>query len=184
MTDPGQARVCVGVVTGAHGVRGLVKVKPFTADPAALAAYGPVTDESGGRRFAIELLSFAKDQWLARIDGVADRAAADGLRGVRLYVDRAALPQPEEDEFYHADLIGLRAERPDGTAFGRIRAVHDFGAGDMLELDMPEGGSLMVPFTRDAVPLVDLAGGRVVVDPPPGLVEPPDHRPEDEEARP
>ncbi|HEY8350949.1 MAG TPA: ribosome maturation factor RimM, partial [Sphingomonadales bacterium] len=112
-SDP--ARVCVGLITGAHGVRGLVKVKPFTDDPAAVAAYGPLTDQSGRRRFALELLSFGKGQWLARVDGVSDRTAAEALRGTRLYVDRQALPEPDEDEFYHADLIGLRAELTDGA---------------------------------------------------------------------
>jgi 16S rRNA processing protein RimM len=178
--SPQTARVCVGVIAGVHGVRGLIKVKPFTEDPAAVVAYGPVTDEAGRRRFALELMSFAKGQWLARIDGVADRNAAEALRGARLYVERAALPAPEEDEFYHADLIGLRAELPDGTLFGRVKTVFDFGAGDVVEIGRPDGSGVMVPFTRAAVPVVDLPGGRIVVDPPAGLMEPPDHRPEDE----
>jgi len=174
-SDP--ARVCVGLITGAHGVRGLVKVKPFTDDPAAVAAYGPLTDQSGRRRFALELLSFGKGQWLARVDGVSDRTAAEALRGTRLYVDRQALPEPDEDEFYHADLIGLRAELTDGATLGRVRAVHDFGAGDVVEIDRPGGGSVMVPFTRAVVPIVDIAGGRIVVDPPVGLLDEPEGPP-------
>lgn len=174
-SDP--ARVCVGLITGVHGVRGLVKVKPFTDDPAAVAAYGPVTDQSGRRRFALELLSFGKGQWLARVDGVSDRTAAEALRGTRLYVDRQALPEPDEDEFYHADLIGLRAELTDGSTLGRVRAVHDFGAGDVVEIDRPGGGSVMVPFTRAVVPVVDIAGGRIVVDPPVGLLDEPEDPP-------
>jgi 16S rRNA processing protein RimM len=178
MSQP--AKVCVGQITGAHGVRGMVKVKPFTAAPDDLTAYGPVSDEAGTRRFALHLLSWAKDQWIARLDGVADRDAAHALRGVRLYVDRAALPEPEEDEFYHADLIGLAMELADGSRFGTIRAVFDFGAGEFLEVARTEGGTIMVPFTLAAVPVVDIAGRRVVIDPPVGLLEPAEPPPEGE----
>src|ERR1700754_3083108 len=148
------SKVCVGQITGAHGVRGMVKLKPFTSAPDDLTAYGPVSDEAGARRFALNLLSWAKDQWIVRIDGVADRDAATALRGVRLYVEREALPEPEEDEFYHADLIGLVAELADGQHFGTIRAIFDFGAGEMLEIAMGRGGAVMVPFTRAAVPVI------------------------------
>jgi 16S rRNA processing protein RimM len=165
--------VCVGEIAAPHGVRGLVRVRSFTEDPDALTAYGPLTDETGARRFELTLQSAHRGQWLARISGVADRDAAIALRGTRLHVDRAALPAPDEDEFYHADLIGLRAERPDGSALGTVRAVHDFGAGDVLEIAPPPGagaaGSLTVPFTETVVPTVDLDGGRLVVDPPEGL---------------
>ena len=172
-------KVCVGQITGAHGVRGLVKVKSFTAAPDDLVAYGPVSDEAGARRFVLHLMSWAKDQWIVRIDGVADRDAAAALRGVRLYVDRAALPETEEDEFYHADLIGLAAVLADGSAFGTIRGVFDFGAGEMLEIARPGAGAVMMPFTLAAVPVVDIAGRRVVVDPPAGLLEPAERPPEE-----
>ena len=161
------ARVRVGEIVGVHGVRGLVRLRSFTGDPAAVAAYGPLEDEAGRRKFAIRLQSAAKGVWVARIEGVDTREAAEALKGVGLFIDRARLPEPEEGEFYHADLIGLRAERAgDGAALGTVLAVHDFGAGTMLELTLPEGGTAMVPFTLAAVPVVDLAGGRVVVDPP------------------
>ena len=164
MADKG--RICVGMITAAHGVRGLVRIKPFTADPAAVTAYGPVGDEAGRRQFALTLLNRHKDQWLARIDGIDDRNAAEALRGTGLFVDRAALPPPEDDdEFYHADLIGLAAVSPDGRRLGRVRAVHDFGAGDLLELVTEAGGIVTVPFTRAAVPEIDIAAGRVVVVP-------------------
>lgn len=179
MPRASQPRVCVGMIAGAHGVRGLVKIKPFTEDPAGVASYGPLSDEGGRQTFRLELLSQAKGQWLARIEGVADRTAADALRGTRLYIGRDLLPEPEEDEFYHADLIGLGVETSDGKPFGIVRAVHEFGAGPLIEIDR-RPGTVMMPFTKAAVPVVDIAGGHIVVDPPAGLLEPPDHRPEDE----
>ncbi|NNG05722.1 MAG: ribosome maturation factor RimM [Inquilinus sp.] len=163
---PRQQKVCVGVIAGVHGVRGIVKIRPFTAAPEGVAAYGAVTDADGRREFALELLSLHKGQWLARVEGVADRTAAEALRGTELYVPRDRLPAPEADEFYHADLIGLDAEDTDGMALGSVRAVHDFGAGTILEIVGAGHPPLLVPFTRQAVPEVDLAAGRVVVDPP------------------
>jgi 16S rRNA processing protein RimM len=149
-------------------------VASFTADPGAIADYGPLTDEQGLRRFAIELLSSQKGQFLARVAGVADRDAAAGLAGTRLFVERDRLPEPDEDEFYHTDLIGLVAERPDGETLGRVTAVHDFGAGELIEIALETGRRVLVPFTRAAVPEVDPKAGRLVVDPPPGLLDAPD----------
>ena len=174
-------RVCVGVIGGVHGVRGIVKVKPFTADPADVVAYGPLTDRSGKRVIGLTLLSKHKGQWLARVEGVEDRNAAEALRGTELFAERDRLPTPEEDEFYHADLIGLTAVGTDGAEVGTVRAVHDFGAGDFLEIVCPEGPPLMLPFTRQAVPEIDIAGGRLVVDPPPELLVRPDEEDEGEE---
>ena len=159
-------RLCVGVIAGAHGVRGLVKIKSFTEDPANLTAYGPLTDESGARRYQVAVTGRAKGVLLARIEGVGDRDAARALRGARLYVARAALPEPEDEEYYHADLIGLAVEDRAGAPLGRVAAVQNFGAGDILEIERPDQGTLLVPFTKAAVPLVDPAGGRVVVEPP------------------
>lgn len=160
-------KICLAQILGAHGVRGLVKLKSFTEDPASVIAYGPLTDESGRRSFVVALKSMAKDHWLAHIEGVESREAAEALRGVRLHVERSALPEPAEEEFYHADLIGLRAERADGTVLGTVAAIHEFGAGEMVEIRLPDAGSLAVPFTRAAVPVIDVAGGRIVVEPPP-----------------
>jgi 16S rRNA processing protein RimM len=154
--------VCVGVVAGAHGIRGAVRVKSFTDRPADVAAYGPVEDDGGTRRFSIAAIGEAKGLVIARLDGVADRDAAEGLKGCRLFVPRERLPATEEDEFLAADLVGLAAEAVDGSPLGRIAQVFDFGAGTVLEI----GKGLMVPFTRAAVPVVDVAGGRVVIDPP------------------
>jgi len=167
------ARLCVGVVTGARGLKGEVRIKSFTADPDAIAAYAPITDESGLRQFRLRIVGHHKDQLVVRIDGVADRSAAEALGRTQLYVPRDALPPPAEDEYYHADLVGLAAEAPDGKPLGLVKAVHDFGAGAMLEIREPDGREVLVPFSRAVVPVVDLAGGRVVVDAPPGLLEEP-----------
>jgi 16S rRNA processing protein RimM len=155
-------RILVGEIGRPHGVRGLVKLRSFTEDPAAIAAYGSLTDEAGAHRFDLTLLG----EGIARIQGVADRDAAARLTGTRLYVERDRLPAPEAEEFYLADLIGLRAETEAGAALGTVRAAEDHGAGAFLVLAAADGAERLVPFTRAAVPLVDLAGGRVVVAPP------------------
>ena len=180
-------RVCLGVITGAHGVRGLVRVKPFTEDPAGVAAYGEVADEDGARRFKIEAAGRTKGGILARIEGIDDRDQAEALAGTRLYVDRAVLPViTEEDTYYQEDLIGLAVEDPVGRPLGRVSAVYNFGAGDVLELEAPgpaPGGqavSVLIPFTRAAVPSVDLERGRVIVDLPAESGAPP---PEDSGVR-
>lgn len=160
-------RVCVGQFAGAHGVRGQVKLRSFTEDPAAVVSYGPLSDEEGRRSFRVTLAGTAKDAFLARVDGVTTREAAEALTGLRLYVERSALPDTgDEDEFYHADLIGLRAELADGSPFGTVKAVYDFGAGDVLEIRTVAGILDLLPFTQACVPVVDVAGGRIVVSPP------------------
>jgi len=170
-------RVCLGVMVGAHGVRGLVKVKAFTAEPADVVAYGPLSNEDGSRRWCLEVVGPAPGKAegvvLARVEGVKDRDAAQALHGVRLYVERAALPAPDEEEFYHADLIGLRVEDATGALLGTVRAVENHGAGDVLELEGADGRALLLPFTRAAVPLVDIAGGRLVAELPVEVEVPP-----------
>jgi 16S rRNA processing protein RimM len=174
MAMSGQAnRVCVGIITGAHGVRGAVRVKSFTADPEGVARYGPLEDEKGERHLSLRLVGSAKGVVIARLSGIADRDHAEALRGLRLYLPRTALPPTADEEYYHADLIGLEAALADGTALGHVRAIHDFGAGDTLEIERPDGPPAMVPFTRAIVPIVDLAAGRLVLDPPPGLIDAP-----------
>lgn len=175
--DGRESRVCVGVVTGAHGVRGAVRLKSFTAEPGDITRYGPLEDESGARCFRLRLTGSAKGVVIAKLAGIDDRDAAEALRGLRLYLPRAALPPPGEDEYYHADLIGLEATLTDGTPLGPVRAVHDFGAGDTLEIAREAGPPLVVPFTRAVVPVVDIAAGRLVVDPPPGLIDEPKKNP-------
>jgi len=170
-----EARVCLGVVGAPHGVRGAVRIKSFTDAPEAIAGYGALEDESGARRFTLCVVGMAKGEGMliATLSGVGDRDRAEALRGLRLYLPRAALPPTAEDEFYHADLVGLTAALGDGTPLGMVIAVHDFGAGDMLEIGRDVGGPVLVPFTRAAVPVVDLAARRVVLDPPAGLIDPP-----------
>ena len=163
-------RVCVGVITGPQGVHGAVRIKSFTEVPEHVAGYGPVEDESGRRRFELWLVGAGKGVVIARVSGVDDRDQAEMLRGLRLYLPRSALPQPEADEYYHADLIGLEAVLGDGTRVGRVRAIYDFGAGDTLELARDGAPPLLVPFTRAVVPIVAPAEGRLVLDPPPGLL--------------
>ena len=161
-----QDRVLLGVVAAPHGVRGLVRIKSFTEDPMAVAAYGPLSDESGKKEYRVEALSAARGAVLARIEGVADRTAAEALRGLRLFVERQSLPHTGEREWYEADLIGLKAAGTDGRDWGKVIAFHDFGAGSVMEVS----GGVMLPFTDEAVPEIDVEGGKVLIDPPAGLL--------------
>lgn len=171
MTGEREARLCVGVITGPQGVRGAVRVKSFTTAPADVAAYGKVEDEAGRRSFELRIVGAAKGVVIAKIAGLDDRDAAERLKGTRLYVARSALPAPDEDEYYHSDLIGLTMVLPDGTIFGTVRAIHDYGAGTSLEIAHHAGRIVMAPFTRAIVPVVDVAAGRLVIDPPEGLLD-------------
>jgi 16S rRNA processing protein RimM len=161
-----KGRVLLGVVAAPHGVRGLVRVKSFTEDPMAIGTYGPLSDETGKKAYRVEAMSAARGTVLARIEGVADRTAAEALRGLRLYVERDALPDAGEREWYEADVIGLPAVGRDGRDWGKVIAFHDFGAGAVMEVS----GGVMLPFTDEAVPEIDVEGGKVVVDPPAGLL--------------
>jgi 16S rRNA processing protein RimM len=160
-------RICVAQIGGAHGIRGEVKLKSFTADPMAVKDYGPLMSEDGSTSFEIETLRPAKGHLVARLRGVQDRDAAERLAHLRLFVPRERLPPAGADEFYYVDLIGLVAVTADGTEVGTVIAVHDFGAGDILELRPPAGGTtIMLPFTDAFVPAVDVAAGRITVAPP------------------
>ena len=165
---PGGTLVLLGRFGAPHGVRGDIRLQSFTADPLAIAGYAPLTDRSGERRFVLTTLRpQGKDMLVARVEGVRDRDAAQALTGVELFAPRENLPPPDEDEFYLADLEGLRAETRGGGLLGRVVGVRNFGAGDILEVAPPQGGeTLMFPFTRAVVPVVDIAGGRLVVEPP------------------
>ncbi len=164
MSDKGMT--CVGAIAGAFGVQGEVRLKSFCTEPADIAAYGPVYTEDGARSFSIRLTRPVAGGLGARLSGVGTKEAADALRGTTLWVPRERLPAPGDDEFYHADLIGMAVQDTGGAPLGTVRAVHNHGAGDLLEIATPQGGSLLIPFTRAAVPTVDLAARRIVADPP------------------
>ncbi len=171
MPDRDDRLVCVGAIAGAFGVRGEARIKSFCAEPAAIAGYGPLSTEDGERQFTLSITRAVKGGFAARLSGVATREAAEALKGTRLYAPRERLPALAHDEFYHADLIGLTVLDAGGAEIGRVRAIHDHGAGDMLEVTVPGGGMVLIPFTRTTVPTVDLAAGRIVADPPEGTLD-------------
>ncbi len=167
MAGPEGSRIVLAVVTGGHGIRGEVRLKSFAGDAAAFTDYGALERSDGGAPLEVMGLRAARDGLVARFAGVGDRNGADALKGVELSVPRHRLPEPDPDEFYFADLVGLAAVRPDGEALGKVIAVHNFGAGDVIEVEL--AGSLetiLVPFTREAVPDIDVAARRLIVDPP------------------
>jgi len=164
-------RICLGQIGAAHGVAGEVRLRSFTAEPAAIASYGPLETEDG-RVFLIESLRVAKDHLIARLAGVHDRDAARGLANTKLYVPRERLPAPgEPDEFYHVDLVGLAVVDAAGNRLGTVLAIHNFGAGDLIEVRGQDGGATeLLPFDEAHVPQVDIAAGRIVVVPTRALV--------------
>jgi 16S rRNA processing protein RimM len=161
-------RIRVARIGAAHGIRGEVKLWSFTEDPLAVAKYGPLETEDGARRFEIEAVRPAKDFLVARLKGVGDRDAASSLRNTDLFVPRGRLPPIDEaDTFYHADLVGISAMSEDGAALGTVAAIHNFGAGDLIEIAPAAGGEpLLLPFNETTVPTIDLKAGRIVVVPP------------------
>ncbi len=172
----GASLICVGVIGAARGLKGEVRVKSFTAEPADIGAYGVLTDEAGKRDFGLRVIGRHKGQVVARIEGVADRTAAEALNGTRLFISRERLPKLEADEFYLADLVGLAARTEDGEPYGRVVLAEDYGAGPVLELELAgaeEGKKVMVAFTEAVVPEVDMEAQSLVIRPPEGLLEPP-----------
>lgn len=163
--------ICIGAIAGAFGVHGEVRLKSFTVVPQDIAGYGPLVSEDGARRFEVTLTGQTSGALIARLSGIRTKEEADALRGIRLCVERARLPDLPEDEFYHADLIGLEVFDTGGTLIGRVKAVLNHGASDLLEILVPgHGTTILLPFTREAVPTVDLAARRIIADPPEGLV--------------
>ncbi len=160
-------RVIVAKIGAAHGVRGEVRLWPFTQDPMAITAYGPLETKDGARAFEIETVRAGKDHLVARLKGIDGRDAAEALTNLELYVPRDRLPPAEADEYYHSDLIGLDAIREDGSQIGTVHALHNFGAGDVIEITpLGSGDTLMLPFTEATVPKIDLAAKQIVVVPP------------------
>lgn len=159
--------ICIGAIAGAFGVTGEVRLKSFCTNPSDIVAYGPLSTEDGIRVFRVTLTRPVAGGLGARIQGVNTREEADALRGTSLFVARDRLPKLPDDEFYHADLIGLSAYDTGGEALGKVTAVHNHGAGDIIEISPTRHKSaLLLPFTKTIVPNVDLAGGRIVVDLP------------------
>ncbi|SEN03074.1 ribosome maturation factor RimM [Bradyrhizobium sp. OK095] len=160
------ALVCVARIGAAHGVRGAVKLWTFTEDPFAIKRYGPLLSKDGKRQFEVATAREAKDHLVATFKGVATRDEAERLNGIELYVAREKLPATDDDEYYHTDLIGLDAVTTTGEPLGRVFAIHNFGAGTIIEITPLRGTTMLLPFTSAVVPEVDLAGGRVVIELP------------------
>lgn len=162
--------ICIAAIAGAFGIRGEVRLKSFTARPEDVAAYGALESEDGNKSFTVTLTGQTSGALTARLSDIATKEQADALRGTRLYLPRERLPDLPEDEFYHADLIGLSVYDSGGAPLGRVRAVLNHGASDILEIEVPgESRTVLLPFTREAVPTVDLGAGRIVADPPEGI---------------
>jgi 16S rRNA processing protein RimM len=180
MTAP-DTMICVGAISGSYGVRGEVRLKSFCADPAAIEDYAPLTTEDGSRSFTLQLTGQLKNGLTGKIGGITSKEAADALRGTRLYAPRDRLPGLPDDEYYHADLIGLTVLDTGGTLLGTVAAVQNHGAADLLEVQVPQRSeTVLVPFTLAVVPTVDLASGRIIADPPEGLFS--DAKPDEADA--
>jgi 16S rRNA processing protein RimM len=160
------ALICVARIGAAHGVRGEVKLWPFTEDPMAVIDYGPLSTKDGARQFEVVRARVAKDHLVATLKGVATREDAERVNGIELYIPRDRLPATEAGEYYHADLIGLPAIDTKGDPIGKVFAIHNFGAGDIIEITPLQGQTLLLPFTDAVVPTVDLANGHVVIELP------------------
>src|SRR3954471_21728231 len=158
--------ICIARIGAAHGVRGAVKLWTFTEDPMAVKAYGPLVTKDGARSFEVATAREAKDHLVATLKGIATREDAERLNGIELYIAREQLPATDEDEYYHADLIGLDAVNSANEPLGRVIAIHNFGAGDIIEIAPPQGATILLPFTNAVVPSVDLKAGRVVIELP------------------
>ena len=160
------SKICVARIGAAHGVRGEVKLWTFTEDPLAVQHYGPLATKDGTRQFEVTHAREANGHLVATLKGIATREEAERLNGVELYIARDQLPKTDEDEYYHADLIGLAAVTADDAPIGHVIAIHNFGAGDIIEIAPSHGATMLLPFTNAVVPTVDLAGGRVVIELP------------------
>ena len=160
------SKICVARIGAAHGVRGAVKLWTFTEDPFAVTHYGPLSTKDGARTFEVAHAREAKDHLVATLKGVTNRNEAERLNGIELYVARDKLPATDEDEYYHTDLIGLAAVTTSGEALGKVVAIHNFGAGDIIEIAPPAGATMLLPFSNAVVPTVDLTGGRVLIELP------------------
>ncbi len=169
--DP-EELLCVGAIAGAFGVKGETRLKSFCADPEAIAEYAPLTDETGKRTFTVKILRPVKGGFAAVLGGISTREQAEKMRGLRLFAPRDRMPDLPDDEYYHSDLMGLAVYDTGGVELGEITTVADYGGGDFVEVKLKKGKLLLVPFTQEAVPAVDLTAGRIVIDPPEDAAEP------------
>lgn len=159
--------ICIGAIAGSFGINGEVRLKSFCSEPSDIASYGPLTTEDGKVKYIVTLTRPVAGGLGARIAGVTTREEADALRGTTLFIDRARLPSLPDDEFYHTDLIGLDVLDTGGGILGKVSAIHNHGAGDIIEISSNRHKSaLLLPFTKAIVPNVDLAAGRLIVDLP------------------
>tara|TARA_R110002124_G_scaffold55076_2_gene155960 strand:- start:6134 stop:6688 length:555 start_codon:yes stop_codon:yes gene_type:complete len=165
--------VLIAEIGAASGIKGEVRIKLYSDDPAALTAYGDLQD-AAGTSYRVIRSRPVKSVFVCALDGINDRASAEALTRTQLYIHREKLPEPDPDEFYHIDLIGLDVRQADGETLGTVLAMHDFGAGDILEIATPDDDSRMIPFSLAAVPVVDVAGGFVQLADLPGLLDEPD----------
>ncbi|MEQ1577285.1 MAG: ribosome maturation factor RimM [Hyphomicrobium sp.] len=157
-------RILLGEISGAHGIRGELLVRSYAGEPEDIAAYGPLEDEAGKCTLSLIVVRVTPKGVIARVEGVSDRTEAEKLKGVKLYVERAKLPEADDDEFYHADLVGLRVETPDGAESGTIVAVQNYGAGDLIEIRKSGSAqTLLVPLSKACVPTISLDRGIAVV---------------------
>ena len=159
-----EEKICLGAIVGVHAIRGEVKVKSFTEDERNLSKYGRVSNKEGNREFDLRITGHSKELLRVKINGVDDRNTAETLIGTGLYIERSRLPEPAEEEYYHADLIGLEARNKNGESLGRVNALYNFGAGDLIELKTIDGSLEMLPFTRQYVPVVDIKNGFIIVE--------------------
>ena len=163
LVDQSQKKICLGKVTGPQGLDGSVRIKSYTAYPEDIASYGPLSDKEGRNQFDILILRCTKKGLVAKLGGILDRTAAEAIKGLELYVTRGVLPDPEEGEFYFSDLVGLDVVNIQGEMIGKVKTMDNFGAGDLIEIDVGDTHTFILPFSSQTVPVVDIAGGRVVV---------------------
>jgi 16S rRNA processing protein RimM len=163
---PAQGRLRVGVIVDAHGIRGQVKVRSFTSDPRSFTAYGLLRDRNDTRAFRMKIMGEAKNLLIVAVHGVTTRNDAEALRGTELYIDKTALPALAANEFYCSDLQDVAVHTPDGKPFGKVLAVHNFGAGDIVEIALPDGHAELFPLTRAIFPKIDLATRTAIINPP------------------
>lgn len=174
-------KICVGAIAGVHGVRGGVRVLSFTAMPDDIFAYGTLSDEDGKRKFDLKHVGMVKNYFIATIKGVSDRTAAEKLKGTKLFISRDVLPKTKKNEYYEADLVGLKAKDKLGKPQGKVLGVYDFGAGSFLEIKPEKGKSFMLPFNDDCVPEIDVDGGVVIVEIPEGWLS--EEKPDKKESK-